>query len=130
MLVRRYGINKKTVAKWKKRGSVCDLPTGPKQPHSTLLSLEEEAAIVAFRCHTLLSLDDCLYALQPTRAPHTVFTAPVSSAPRDHLPGLLQKRMKSLQIRVATRNHQSITRLEKKIRQRIQVRAAHNPLAP
>ena len=28
--------------------------------------LEEEAVIVAFRRHTLLPLDDCLYALQPT----------------------------------------------------------------
>jgi len=26
----------------------------------------DEAAIVAFRRHTLLPLDDCLYALQPT----------------------------------------------------------------
>jgi hypothetical protein len=32
-------------------------------------SLEEEAAVVAFRKHTLLPLDDCLYALQPT-IPH------------------------------------------------------------
>jgi Integrase core domain len=38
---------------------------GPKQPRSTVLSLEEEAVIVAFRRHTLLPLDDCLYALQP-----------------------------------------------------------------
>ncbi|APO77622.1 hypothetical protein AM571_PB00340 (plasmid) [Rhizobium etli 8C-3] len=37
----------------------------PKDPHSTTLSLEEEAAIVAFRRHTLLPLDDCLYAHQP-----------------------------------------------------------------
>ncbi|ESW78002.1 hypothetical protein X773_21710 [Mesorhizobium sp. LSJC285A00] len=34
-----------------------------------MLSLEEEAIIVAFRKHTLLPLDDCLYALQPT-IPH------------------------------------------------------------
>ena len=34
-----------------------------------MLSLEEEAAIVAFRRHTLLPLDDCLYTLQPT-IPH------------------------------------------------------------
>ncbi len=66
VLARRYGINPKTVAKWKKRKSVKDLPTGPKAPHSTVLSLEEEAAIVAFRRHTLLPLDDCLYALQAT----------------------------------------------------------------
>jgi transposase InsO family protein len=38
---------------------------GPKEPHSTTLSLEQEAMIVAFRRHTLLPLDDCLYALQP-----------------------------------------------------------------
>jgi len=31
-----------------------------------LLSPEEEAMIVAFRKHTLLPLDDCLYALQAT----------------------------------------------------------------
>jgi transposase InsO family protein len=68
-LAKRYGINQKTVAKWKKRASVTDLPTGPKQPKSTVLSIEEEAIIVAFRRHTLLPLDDCLYALQPT-IPH------------------------------------------------------------
>ena len=66
VLARRYGINPKTVAKWKKRKSVKDRPTGPKVPHSTVLSLEEEAVIVAFRRHTLLPLDDCLYALQAT----------------------------------------------------------------
>ncbi len=65
-LSKRYGINQKTVAKWKKRTSVADLPTGPKEPKSTVLSIEEEAIIVAFRKHTLLPLDDCLYALQPT----------------------------------------------------------------
>src|SRR5215469_3684722 len=31
-LAKRYGINPKTVAKWKKRGSVADLPTGPREP--------------------------------------------------------------------------------------------------
>ena len=68
-LAKRYGINQKTVAKWKKRGSVVDLPTGPKDAGSTVLTVEEEAVIVAFRRHTLLPLDDCLYALQPT-IPH------------------------------------------------------------
>jgi transposase-like protein len=65
-LARRYGINQKTVAKWKKRETVVDRPTGPKQPKSTVLSVEDEAIIVAFRRHTLLPLDDCLYALQAT----------------------------------------------------------------
>lgn len=68
-LAQRYGINQKTVAKWKKRTSVGDIPTGPKAPKSTVLSIEEEAVIVAFRRHTLLPLDDCLYSLQAT-IPH------------------------------------------------------------
>ena len=68
-LAKRYGINQKTVAKWKKRTSVADLPTGPREPKSTVLSIEDEAVIVAFRRYTLLPLDDCLYALQPT-IPH------------------------------------------------------------
>ena len=45
------------------------MPTGPKEPRSTVLSAEEEAVVVAFRRHALLPLDDCLYALQPT-IPH------------------------------------------------------------
>src|SRR3982074_2601810 len=68
-LAKRHGINPKTVAKWKKRSSVADLSTGPKQPASTVLSIEEEAIVIAFRRHTLLPLDDCLYALQST-IPH------------------------------------------------------------
>ena len=68
-LARRYGVNPKTIAKWKARSSVSDLPTGPKKPRSTVLTVEEEAVVVAFRRHTLLPLDDCLYALQPT-IPH------------------------------------------------------------
>ncbi|HLO77412.1 MAG TPA: integrase core domain-containing protein [Magnetospirillum sp.] len=62
-LAKRYGINPKTVAKWKKRRSVSDLPTGPKDAKSTVLTIKEEAIIVAFRRHTLLPLDDCLYTL-------------------------------------------------------------------
>src|SRR3954451_24048948 len=69
VLAQRHGINPKTVAKWKKRPSVQDERTGPKDPRSTVLTLEEEAIIVAFRRHTLLPLDDCLYALQST-LPH------------------------------------------------------------
>src|SRR5215210_9050921 len=65
-LAKRFGINQKTVAKWKSRASVTDRRTGPSDPKSTVLSLEEEAIIVAFRRHTLLPLDDCLYALQAT----------------------------------------------------------------
>ncbi len=41
----RYGINQKTVAKWRKRTSVADVPTGPKEAKSTVLSIAEEAII-------------------------------------------------------------------------------------
>ena len=68
-LASRHGVDRKTIAKWKKRSFVHDAAMGPKQPRSTVLSPEEEATIVAFRRHTLLPLDDCLYALQPT-IPH------------------------------------------------------------
>ena len=68
-LSRELGVNVKTVAKWRKRNHVEDMRMGPKEAKSTVLSIEEEAVIVAFRQHTLLPLDDCLYALQPT-IPH------------------------------------------------------------
>ncbi len=68
-LSRELGINPKTVAKWRKRQTVEDRKTGPREPRSTVLSEEEEAMIVVFRRHTLLPLDDCLYALQPS-IPH------------------------------------------------------------
>ena len=68
-LASRYGVNQKTIAKWRQRSTVDDLPTGPKQAKSTVLSVEDEAIVVAFRRHTLLPLDDCLYALQAT-IPH------------------------------------------------------------
>jgi transposase InsO family protein len=68
-LSERYGVNPKTVMKWKNRDFVRDTPMGPKEARSTVLSKEEEALIVAFRRHTLLPLDDCLYALQAT-LPH------------------------------------------------------------
>jgi transposase InsO family protein len=68
-LSRELGINVKTVSKWRKRETVEDRKTGPTDPSSTVLSAGEEAMIVSFRRHTLLPLDDCLYALQPT-IPH------------------------------------------------------------
>ena len=65
----RYCVNPKTVMKWKKRAFVHDAQMGPKTPRSTVLSGEEEVLAIAFRKHTLLPLDDCLYALQAT-IPH------------------------------------------------------------
>jgi transposase InsO family protein len=65
----KYDLNPKTVMKWRRRPSVEDLPMGPQNARSTVLSAEEEALCVAFRKHTLLPLDDCLYALQAS-VPH------------------------------------------------------------
>ena len=65
-LARKYSINFKTVLKWKSRNSVEDQPTGPKNIRSTVLTPEEEAAVVLFRKQTLLPLDDCLYTLKPS----------------------------------------------------------------
>jgi transposase len=68
-LARRYGVSPTTVQKWRKRATTADERMGPKQARSTVLTPEKEAIIVAFRRHTLLPLDDCLYGLQPT-VPH------------------------------------------------------------
>jgi hypothetical protein len=73
-LSRDLGINPKAVAKWRKRATVEDMKTGPAEPRSTVLTEAEEAMIVAFRRHTLLPLDDCLYALQPS-VPHLTRSA-------------------------------------------------------
>lgn len=66
---------------------------GPKEARSTTLTADEEAMVVAFRRHTLLPLDDCLYALQPT-IPHltrsslwTKQPARFSVNPLHHTPG-------------------------------------------
>src|SRR5215207_4986868 len=74
-LAKRHGVNQKTVAKWRKRTSDADLPTGPREPRSTVPSIEEEAVVVAFRRHTPLPLDDRLHALQPT-IPHLTRSSP------------------------------------------------------
>jgi len=64
---RLWGVMHRNVTHNKsKRTSVMDMPTGPRDAKSTVLSVEDEAVIVAFRRHTLLPLDDCLYTLQPT----------------------------------------------------------------
>ena len=74
VLAKRYGVSPTTVQKWRKRSTTADAPMGPKEPRSTVLRPEEEAIIVAFRRHTLLPLDDCLYGLQPT-IPHLTRSA-------------------------------------------------------
>lgn len=62
-LATRFGVDPKTVAKWRGRTTTEEAVRGPK-PASTVLTPAEEAAIVLFRKETLLPLDDCLYALR------------------------------------------------------------------
>src|SRR5215203_2351002 len=62
-LAAQYGLNPKTVAKWRKRTTTAQ-PMGPTRPHSTVLSDVEEAVVVAFRRRTLLPLDDGLGCLR------------------------------------------------------------------
>jgi transposase-like protein len=65
-LAARYGLNAKTVAKWRKRHSTTDQPMGPARPRSTVLTEIEEAIVVEFRRRTLLPLDDVLGCLRET----------------------------------------------------------------
>src|SRR3954451_82004 len=61
-----YGLNPKTAAKWRRRGSTADAPMGPTRPHSSVLTEAEEAVVVEFRRRTLLPLDDVLGCLRAT----------------------------------------------------------------
>ena len=66
---KRYGVSPTTIQKWRARQTTGDHRMGPREARSSVLSSEDEAIIGAFRRHTLLPLDDCLYGLQPT-IPH------------------------------------------------------------
>ena len=73
-LAEQYGLNQKTVAKWKKRAFVHDAAMGPKHARSTVLTAEQEAIAVAFRKHTLLPLDE----IRPSRS--RVFSMAVAAS--------------------------------------------------
>ena len=66
---KRFGVNPKTIIKWRKREDTKDLPMGPKKIKSTVLSEAEEETIVTFRKMTQLPLDDVLQSLKET-IPH------------------------------------------------------------
>ncbi len=65
-LARRYGVNRTTVLKWRRREDVAGLPMGPRERRSTVLSEVEEAVVVAFRVQTRLPLDNVDAALRPS----------------------------------------------------------------
>ena len=58
-LVRKYGVTRQTIAKWRKRDEITDGSHRPKEIHATL-SPEQETVVVALRETLLLSLDDLL----------------------------------------------------------------------
>ena len=65
-LAARYGLNPKTVAKWRHRTTTADQHMGPSRPRSSVLTEAEEAIVVEFRRRTPLPLDDMLGCLRET----------------------------------------------------------------
>jgi transposase InsO family protein len=63
-LAARYGVNPKTIAKWRCRTTTDDRAMGPSRPRSSVLTEAEEAIVVEFRRRTLLPLDDVLGGLR------------------------------------------------------------------
>ncbi len=62
-LAKRFSLNVKTVAKWKKLTRTTDLKSGPTLPKSTVLTQAEESIICEFRRVTKFALDDVYIAL-------------------------------------------------------------------
>jgi transposase InsO family protein len=63
-LAASYGLNPKTVAKWRGRTTTADRPMGPSRARSSVLTEAEEAIVVEFHRRTLLPLDDVLGCLR------------------------------------------------------------------
>ena len=83
-LSKRYGINRKTVAKWRQRTSVADQCTGPKDPHSTVLSPEDEAVVVGLSAsHAPAAGRLPLCAAGHDPAPDPLVAASLPAAPWD-----------------------------------------------
>jgi hypothetical protein len=76
VLAKRHGVNRKTIAKWRAREFISDERMGPKNPRSTLLTLEDEAIILAYRWRTRFALDDAhlrLKRLMPNLSRSTLY---------------------------------------------------------
>jgi hypothetical protein len=75
-LAKRYGVNRKTIAKWKARESITDERMGPKKPRASLLTPRDEAIILAYRWRTRLALNDAhlrLGRLMPNLSRSTLY---------------------------------------------------------
>jgi hypothetical protein len=62
-LAARYGVNFKTILKWKHREGVVDHKSGPKKVRSSLSEMDQ-AVVCEFRRVTKLPLDDVFIALK------------------------------------------------------------------
>jgi AcrR family transcriptional regulator len=60
----RYGVNPKTVRRWRSRDTSEARKPGPKPGEATALTSIGEAMVVCMRRLVMLSLDDCLYVVQ------------------------------------------------------------------
>ena len=60
----KYGLNPKTVAKWRQRTTTADALIGPCRRRTAALTVTEEAMVVELRRRTLLPLDDVLGSLR------------------------------------------------------------------
>lgn len=88
-------INQKTVAKWKKRESTADRRTGFTVPKSTVLSGEQQAAIVAFANTRRCRSTTAPMLFSHNASAHPLFAAPLSGTPRHQPPAQDRKRKAS-----------------------------------
>jgi Integrase core domain. len=83
-LAERYDLNPKTVQKWRRRCFVEDAPMGPKEPHSTTLTREQEAIALAFRKLTRSALHRCFQRHGISRLPRLDASAPARKKFKDY----------------------------------------------
>src|SRR4051794_40799297 len=72
-LAARYGLNHKTVAKWRKRAFVNDAPMGPKTPHSRRPTSSQRSGLpalieaVPYAIHIVLTDNSIQFGDMPSR---------------------------------------------------------------
>jgi hypothetical protein len=64
VLAKRINVSRNTIAKWRARESTSDERMGPKYPRSKVLTLNDEALVLAYHWRTRLTLDDSLVRLK------------------------------------------------------------------
>src|SRR5579862_199711 len=62
-LSERFGVNPKSIRRWKSRDSTEDRTPGPRRRRSSILSPSAQTMLLCARRFARLPLDDCLYLL-------------------------------------------------------------------